>query len=114
MEARKVAAELLERATAQLAAMLSGAGIAVDADDEVQALNLRSAACSMVRGSMGTGSADGIASMSQTIGGTAATVQWSNPDGGFYLSRHFRIVLGLAPSGAGRTIMPGMGGNGVV
>lgn len=99
-----VAAELLDRATAQLMAMLAERGIAIDGADEVQAVNLRSAVCSMVRGSMGTGAADGIASMSQTIGGTAATVQWSNPDGGFYLSRHYRKVLGLAPGGRYRAV----------
>lgn len=99
-----VAAELLDRATAQLMAMLAERGIAVDGSDEVQAVNLRTVCCNMVRRSMASYGAEGVQSMSQTVGSTSASVTWGNPDGAFYLSRLDRQALGLAASGAGRMI----------
>ena len=99
-----VAAELLDRATAQLTALMASKGVAIDPGDAVQAVNLRSCVCSMVRSSMGSGAAEGITAMSQTIGGTAASVSWSNPDGEFYVSRYFRQVLGLSAQGRYRPV----------
>jgi hypothetical protein len=50
----------------------------------------------MVRRSMSSGDVDGISQMSQTIGSTTASVQWSNPSGAFYLSQLDKETLGLA------------------
>ena len=101
----ETAETLLMRATAQLAAMLTRRGITVDPTDEVQALNLCGAVCSMVR-SAAAPSVDGISQMSQTIGVTSASVQVSNPDGSFYLSRYWRDVLGLTTGGTAYVVMP--------
>ena len=94
-----VAGELLTRATAQLTSMLAARGIEVDPNDEVQATNLKTVTCNMVRRSMSSGASDGMSSLSQTIGSTTAAVQWSNPDGAFYLSKMDRLALGI---GGGR------------
>lgn len=99
-----VASELLDRATAQLTALMAAASVPVDPSDEIQAYNLRSCVCSMVRSSMGSGAAEGITSMSQTVGATSASVSWSNPNGEFYIPRFFRQVLGLAASGRYRSV----------
>ena len=96
---------LLVRATAQLSSMLTRRGIVVDPEDEVQALNLCGAVCSMVRSSAAP-SVDGISSMSQTIGSTKASVQMSNPDGSFYLSRYWRDILGITTGGTAYIVMP--------
>lgn len=98
------AAVLLARASAQLSALLAGRGIAVDADDEVQSQNLKTVACNMVRRAMATPGADGVASMSQGIGATTASVTWNNPDGAFYLSKLDRDILGLRGGSAYRAI----------
>ncbi len=94
-----VAGELLERATAQLASLLSTHGIEVDPTDEIQAVNLKAVTCNMVRRAMNSGGPDGLASASQTIGSTVASVQWANPDGAFYLSKTDKQSLGI---GVGR------------
>lgn len=91
-----VANELLLRASAQLVTLLSNHGITVDSEDEAQAINLKTVTCNMVRRSMNSGgSYDGVSSVSQTIGSTVAAVQWSNPDGSFYLSKSDKESLGL-------------------
>lgn len=103
------AGELLMRASAQLASMLASHGIGIDPDDELQALNLKTVTCNMVRRSMGSGGADGMSSLSQTIGSTSASVSWSNPDGAFYLSKLDRQTLGI---GGGRVGWAPLGGGG--
>ena len=103
---RSVAETLLTRASAQLAVMLKSKGVAIDPDDEVQSQNLNTVTCNMVRRSMSSGGADGLSGMSQTIGSTQASVQWSNPDGAFYLSKMDRESLGLGGRSTGRTILP--------
>ena len=99
-----VAAELLMRASAQLTSMLAQRGIAIDPTDEVQAKNLETATCNMVRHSMGSFAAEGIQSMQQTIGSTNASVTWSNPDGDFYICKNDRRALGLYASGQYRAV----------
>ena len=96
---------LLLSATAYLTTLLTRRGIEIDAQDEAQAINLRTVCCNLVRRSMASpAGTDGVSSMSQTIGSTNASVQWSNPDGSFYLSRLDKTVLGLTASGGGRVI----------
>ncbi len=99
-----VASELLDRASAQLASMLSQKGIAIVDGDEVQQLNLCTAVCNMVRRSMASYGAEGVQTMQQSIGSTSASVTWSNPDGAFYLSKNDKIALGLLGSGGYRSV----------
>lgn len=96
---REVARELIERASAQLYAMLARRGIEVDPSDDIQRTNLRTVTLNMVRRSMASGGPDGVSSISQTIGSTTASVQWANPEGAFWLSRADKEVLGLLSGG---------------
>jgi hypothetical protein len=105
----EVASELLDRASAYLSAILDLHGVEVDAEDEVQAINLRTVACNMVRRAMSCADAGGVSQMSQTVGSTSASVSWSNPDGGFYLTRMDRDALGLSSSGQYRSIQAACG-----
>lgn len=102
---RGAATAMLRSASAQLAAMLRARGIAVDPEDEIQAELLKGATCAMVKDAMSVPEG-GVASMQQTIGTTNASVSWNNPNGAFYLSRHWKGLLGLLPSGAGRVLHP--------
>lgn len=95
-----IASTLLLRASAYLISKLTARGIEIDAENELQALNLKTVTCNLVRRSMQSGGAEGIASAQQTIGSTSAQLTWSNPDGAFYLSKLDKEILGLA--GAGR------------
>ena len=85
-----VAETLLLRASAFLASKLAKRHIEIDPEDELQALNLQTVTCNIVRRSMASASADGISQMSQIY----------NPDGAFFLSKQDADVLGL--TGAGR------------
>ena len=99
-ESEQAAADaLLLRASAYLATKLDKAGIPIDATDELQALNLKTVTCNLVRRSMASGDSDGLAQMSQTIGSTTASVSWANPSGAFWLSALDKEILGLAGSG---------------
>ena len=95
-----VAETLLLRASAYLITKLTKRHVDIDPDDEVQALNLQTVTCNLVRRAMASASADGIAQVSQTIGSTNASVQIYNPDGAFYLSKQDADLLGI--TGAGR------------
>lgn len=97
------AEQMLLSATAQLTLMLRKRGIAIDATDEAQAEVLKGATCAMVKDAMSVPEG-GVASMQQTIGSTNASVSYSNPNGAFYLSRHWKGLLGLLPGGSGRVI----------
>ena len=105
-----VAETLLLRASAYLTTKLTRRGIEIDPEDELQATNLRTVTCNMVRRSMASASVDGIAQMSQAIGSTSASVQVSNPDGAFYLSAMDKEILGLV--GGGRIGWAPLGGAG--
>jgi hypothetical protein len=91
-----VASTLLLRATAQLYGLLANDGIAVDPEDELQALNLQTVTCNMVRRSMASAAVDGLSSMQQSIGSTSASVQVYNPDGAFFLSKMDKDILGIS------------------
>jgi hypothetical protein len=95
-----VAETLLLRASAYLIMRLTRKHIEIDPDDEVQALNLQTVTCNLVRRAMASAAADGIAQVSQSIGSTNASVQIYNPDGAFYLSKQDADLLGI--TGAGR------------
>lgn len=95
-----VANTLLLRASAFLATKLSKKGIEIDPEDELQALNLQTVTCNIVRRAMSSSAVDGISQMQQSIGSTNASVQIYNPDGAFFLSKNDMDVLGL--TGASR------------
>jgi hypothetical protein len=95
-----VAETLLLRASAYLIMRLTRKHIEIDPDDEVQALNLQTVTCNLVRRAMVSAAADGIAQVQQSIGSTNASVQIYNPDGAFYLSKQDADLLGI--TGAGR------------
>jgi hypothetical protein len=95
-----VANTLLLRASAYLITKLTKRHVDIDPEDEVQALNLQTVTCNLVRRAMASAAADGIAQVSQTIGSTNASVQIYNPDGAFYLSKQDADLLGI--TGAGR------------
>ena len=90
---------LLDRASAQLSAMLRKHGIAIDANDGEQAMNLLSVCCNMVRRSMSNPSADGVASFAQSVGSTNVSVQYRDPDGGFYIKPQEKELLGISGRG---------------
>lgn len=96
-----VAEELLVRATGFIAAELAARGRAVDPADELQALNLKTACCNVVRRSMSPAGGDGVASMSQTVGSTSASVSYANPTAAFFLTKAELRMLGLAGGGGG-------------
>lgn len=102
------AAELLDRATGFVAAKLRSRGADADTSDELQALNLRTVCCNVVRRAMSSGG-DGVASMTQAVGSTSASVSWSNPDGAFYLTKSEREMLGISGGRAGWAALGGGG-----
>lgn len=105
---QEVAETLLLRASAFLTVKLNRKNIEIDPEDELQALSLKTVTCNVVRRSMQSGAVDGISSLQQTIGSTAASVQIYNPDGAFFLSKNDADMLGLTITGrAGWTSLIG-------
>ena len=107
------AEELLLRASGFIAAEMAARGVAVDPADDLQALNLKTVCCNVARRSMSPAGGDGVASMSQTIGSTSASVTWSNPTGAFFLTRAERTMLGLAAGGLYHCVRARAGGSDV-
>lgn len=99
---------LLMRASAFLAGQLAAAHVAIDPEDEVQALNLATVCCDLVRDAFLAFGRDGAASMSQTVGSTSASVSWGGTYAGFNLTQAQRTMLGLA--GGGRFAWLQLGG----
>ena len=94
---------LLQRATAYLTSLLRRAGIVIDLADEIQATNLETVTCNMVRRVMDAPSG-GASSITQGIGETNASVSFSNPDASLYLSKSDMLALGLAGKNKYRSI----------
>lgn len=104
------ATALLADASALVADALERAGVAVDPGDEVQAANLRSVCCSMVRRSMDVpeGMA-GVSQCSQTAGPYSGSASFANPHADLYLTTSERRRLGLRRMRAG-SVRPTIGG----
>lgn len=103
-EAEEDSAEtLLDRASAQLSSMLKQHGVAIDPEDEEQALNLLSVTCNMVRRSMSQGY-DGVSSFAQTVGSTNVSVNYRENDGSFYVSKSEKELLGVSGRGGFRML----------
>ena len=94
---------LLQRATAYLTSLMRRAGIVIDMADEIQATNLETVTCNMVRRVMDAPSG-GASSITQGIGETNASVSFSNPDASLYLSKSDMLALGLAGKNKYRSI----------
>lgn len=94
---------LLERASAQLYTLLNNHGIAVDVSNEIQAINLCTVTCNMVRRVLDISAAN-VSQISQTIGSTTASMSFSNPDGSLYLTKADREMLGLVGKNRYRSI----------
>ena len=102
----EAAGELLTRASAQLRTLLKRHGIAIDAEDETQSINLRTVTCSMVMRSIASGKSDGISNFAQSVGSTNVSVTYRDPDGSFYLSKSDKELLGISGRGGFRMLRP--------
>ena len=89
-------AERLHDASALVLSEMARAGVRYDADDELQAANLKAVVCQMVHRAVGDGSiVDGVANQSRTAGPYTLSYTYANPDGGLYLSSAERRLLGI-------------------
>lgn len=98
-----VAETHLVRASAWLTRRLDDCGIEIDTSDEVQAINLETVTCNMVRRIMDT-PGGGLSTITQGIGATTASVTISNPDMSLYLSKSDMIALGITGRNRYRSI----------
>lgn len=97
---------LLSDASAKLAGLLASAGVEVDETDETQTANIKRVVCNMVREFLDSESRDGVTSMSQNIGNTSASVQWSAGVTNFFISESDKLALGIKKRASGRTLYP--------
>ena len=97
---------LLSDASAKVAGLLADAGVEVDESDETQAANLIRVVCNMVREYQDAESRDNIGSMSQGIGSTSVSVQWSTGITNFFISDADLVALGIKRRAKGRTLHP--------
>lgn len=105
----KRAGALLEDATAMLAGELNKAGVKVEAGDEVQAANLRSVCCAMVRRAMDSCEDGAYSQTSMTAGPYTQSWTPANPNGDMYLTSTEKRTLGLRRQRLGM-IHPVIGG----
>jgi hypothetical protein len=96
------ASTLIDRASAQLYTLFARHHMEVDASNEIQAINLTTVTCNMVRRVLD--GAGNVSQMAQTIGSTTASLSFSNPDGSLYLSKADRELLGLTGKNRYRSI----------
>ena len=97
---------LLSDASAKVAGLLADAGVEVDESDETQAANLTRVVCNMVREYQDAENRDNIGSMSQGIGSTSVSVQWSTGITNFFISDADLAVLGIKRRAKGRMLHP--------
>ena len=91
----QTAKKLIERASAFILALMNNHGVEMDVADDLQMINIKTVVCNLVRRSIGSSDVDGIASLSQGIGATNASVSFANPDGSFFLTKAEKQALGL-------------------
>ena len=77
--------------------------VEVDRSDEKQMSVLKIVSCNMVRRAMCSSDVEGIASLSQAVGSTSVTAQWSNTDGALFLTKNDKQMLGIT-DGAIRSV----------
>lgn len=108
---RSTAQTLIERASAYIMTLMTREGVEIDVADTLQVENIKSVTCGLVRRSMETPIIEGVASMSQGIGATNASVSFANPDGRFFLTKSDKQLLGIGGVRIG-SIRPKIGGGG--
>ncbi len=92
---RERAAALMEDATAMLTAEHRRVGVPIDSEDELQAVNLKIACCSMVKRVLASGVLGDVSNHSVTAGPYNEQVTYANPTGNMYLTKEERRILGL-------------------
>ena len=97
-EEQVLADTMLERASANLAWRLQRHGVAIDPCDEIQATNLVTVTCNMVRRAMPS-DYDGVSTLAQSVGSTNISVNLRENDGSFKLTRDERDMLGISGRG---------------
>lgn len=96
---------VLKRASAYLSQKLAKRHIAIDPADEMQAMNLCTIACNMVRRTMSP-DYDGVRSFAQSVGSTNVSINYRENDGGFYLTKDEKELLGITTRGKAFMLRP--------
>lgn len=91
----KRAVVLLGDATAMLSGELAKAGVEVDGADEVQATNLTSVCCAMVKRAMDSTEDGAYTQTSMTAGPYTQSWTPANPNGDMYITSTEKKTLGL-------------------
>lgn len=89
------AAALMEDATAMLTAEHRRVSVPIDPEDELQAVNLKIACCSMVKRVLASGVLGDVSNHSVTAGPYNEQFTYANPTGNMYLTKEERRILGL-------------------
>lgn len=89
---------VLKRASAYLAQKLEQRHITIDPSDTVQLMNLLTVTCNLVRRTMSP-DYDGVRSFAQSIGSTNVSVNYRENDGGFWLTKDEKELLGITTRG---------------
>lgn len=109
-EEAKRAVVLLGDATAMLHGEFAKAGLTVDLKDEVQATNLKSVCCAMVKRAMDSSEDGAYKQASMTAGPYTQSWTPANPNGDMYITATEKKKLGLKRQRAG-FIHPRIGGD---
>lgn len=96
---------VLQRASAYLVQKLEKRHIAIDPSDAMQAMNLLTVTCNLVRRTMSP-DYDGVRSFAQSIGSTNVSISYRDNDGGFYLTKDEKELLGISARGKAFMLRP--------
>lgn len=93
---------LLDDATALMTREMDAAGVAVDADDEIQSQALKAVCCAIVRRCMGA-PLDGptVSNTSQTAGPFSQSFTYASPSGDMYMTSTERREIGIGKARIG-------------
>lgn len=89
---------IIGRVTAYLSSMLARHGIEVDAEDELQAVNLATVTCYIVWDEISKRNAPDFSSLSQSVGSTSVTVSMPRKNG-YYIPEEYKRLLGISGRG---------------
>ena len=88
---------LLEDATALIGKNMADAGVDIDPDDAVQAVNLKSVTCAVVARALAPGNGMfGVTSLTQMAGPIQQSTSYANPTGDLYLTSGEKNRLGIS------------------
>ena len=101
------AAVLLDDASAMLATM-----VAIDADDQQQAANLKAVCCAMVIRAMVASESEayGVSQLDYGMGPFSQAARFANPNGDLYLTGQEKQLLGIGTGGYIIDFRPQIGG----